>query len=514
MVVVLTATSVLLPMQTYADSGQFVSKWIKVRTTNTSNVYIPAGNWVDIGRVRGAGSSTPKMEMIKGQKWITLARDEVGMLGLSSGQVADVVKQFPGRTMQVFARYSPENSQLRVALIRMEQRPDGFVYVSKGDWTPHHGEFYKAYRNFLTPTEKADPNQIGYNPFQSFRGDNTDPVFYNISFSAALVAIGLAMRLNQAGAAWLAVSSSRLDVQTHESGNIFRKTVTTTVDGKTSPVWYFVSAPELQPYGGASGQICASPAHVIPKSGGGSGDTTCDASEHFVQAGVVASQWSGGNMPSQEDTVYHWETSNSSLSVFSYVVITFLLFWAGGAAIAAGAGDSATAGAAAAAGGTSTGSSALIGGIFTAPEFAGLAAGTYAVGSTGFGTNAGLTYAQGSYAGSTGAGVLSAPVASSDQEAGLKQGVRIKQISQPLTAGLSATRQLYLGNCPENMTTSECNAAGLTPGVVKRADTYLEENVTMLYRQRYAACISAGYTGVALNQCAAAVPSGAFTDPD
>lgn len=504
-------TSVYLPSLSYGSAGQFTSQWSSVKITTSTNVSIPRGNWADIARVKGASSATPTLEMIRGERWITLGRDEVGMLGLTSGQAVDILKQFPGRSAQVFARYSPENAQLRITVIRVEPRPDGYVYMSRGDWTPHHGEFDRAYRHHLTDTEKLDRTLAGYNPFQAFRGSNTDPVFYNIDLSAALVAIGHAMRMNEVTVGWLAVSSSRLDVQTKESGNVFAKKVTTTVDGLVSPVWYLVTPAELQPYGGISSQICANPAQVVAKPGGSAGMTDCDDQKHIVYSGVVASEWSGGSMPSQEDNVYHWETSKSSLSILSYVIITFVLFWAGGAAFGAAAGQGATGAAVGAAAGSGTGAG-LIFGTFSAAEFAGIAAGTYAAGSTGFGTNAGLTSAQGSYAGSTGSGVNAISAPTTEQDAGLRAGVLLKQIAEPYTSGLSATRQMFVGNCPESSTQSECDAAGNSAGVIYRADSIRSSNTVEEFRKRYKTCQLLGYKGQQLSECAAPSSSGTFND--
>jgi len=262
-------------------------------------------------------------------------------------------------------------------------------------------------------------------------------------------------------------------------------------------------------YGGVTAQICADPSQVVPKPGSKTGETMCDDPAHVVKAGVVATEWRGGNMPSQEDTVYHWETTSSGWTVLTFAIITGVLAWAGGAVYGAAVGGGAGGGGAI--GGTIF-QSGLIAGL-TPAQLGSLAGGLYAAGSTGFGNNAGLTSAQSQFAGSTGTGVLHEPVPTTIQERALQGAVRTRQVDQLITAGLTGTQQLYMGNCPESLTLSQCRAVRSDPGALGRTDTFARQNTTLRMRSQYEACTKMGYRGAALDRCAAPTPAGAFSQP-
>ena len=199
-------------------------------------------------------------------------------------------------------------------MVRLERRPNGRIYVSTADFTPHHGEFYRAYQNFTTRTEKANGNP-GWNPFRIFRGEDSDPVFYNIGEDGALVAIGHAMRLNRASTAWMAVAVPRIETRTETSGNIFNRRVTNIFEGFAKPGWYFIAPKQLVALPAPiSGQICVDPSLLVTSD---RGTLTCDFPEHFAYAGVVASEWTGGNLPVSEDLLYHWEDTRRSWTVLS-----------------------------------------------------------------------------------------------------------------------------------------------------------------------------------------------------
>jgi hypothetical protein len=68
----------------------------------------------------------------------------------------------------------------------------------------------------------------------------TDPVFYNMNIAAAQVAVGQAMMHHSAPFAFFVETSLRLDQSQAESGNLLRKTITTTV-GYAKPKIYLAS---------------------------------------------------------------------------------------------------------------------------------------------------------------------------------------------------------------------------------------------------------------------------------
>jgi hypothetical protein len=287
-----------------------------------------------------------------------------------------------------------EAAQLRIYMVRLERRPNGRIYVSTADFTPHHGEFYRAYQNYSTRPEKANGNP-GWNPFRIFRGEDTDPVFYNIDDAGALVAIGHAMRLNRAPTAWLAWAEGRFDVWTETSGNIFKRRVTTHVDAYVKPKWYFLAPIQMSPTGGLIGQICVDPSLILVKP---NGVRECDFPEHLAYSGVVASEWTGGNLPTAEQLIYSWSTTKSSWTVLSLSLAGPLL---------------------------------------------GLDPGAYGLASTVFGSGGPLTQAQDGFFGPTGDGHLIPKVPTNEQVAGARQGVVTHHVAPGLNDGLNATQTMY-----------------------------------------------------------------------
>ena len=86
---------------------------------------------------------------------------------------------------------------------------------------------------------------------------------------------------------------------------------------------------------------------------------------------------------------------------------------------------------------------------------------------------------------------------------GLNQGIKNKQITSRVGTGLQGYKNLYSGNCPENMTGKACIAAGLDTGSMHRTDSYIESNVVRQMREAEGRCKALGLTGSALAICAA-----------
>ena len=446
--------------QALAAPGDFVSTWA-TRQLGGATVRFPLGNWMDIANILEQRNGPPQVQMLQGERWIVLNRSEIGMLGLSSAQMSNTIKDLAGPRVQIFAHYSKESAQLRIHMVRLERRPNGRIYVSTADFTPHHGEFYRAYQNYTTRTEKATGGP-GWNPFRIFRGDDSDPVFYNIGEDAALVAIGHAMRLNRAPTAWLAWAEGRFDVWTETSGNIFSRRTTTHVDAYAKPRWYFVAPLPMSPAPGRIAQICVDSSLLITRS---DGTVTCDFPEHFAYSGVVASEWTGGNLPTAEQLIYSWSDTRRSFTVLTFSLVAPLL---------------------------------------------GLDTGAYGLASTVFRTGGSLTQAQDGFIGPTGPGTLIPTVPTTEQEAGARQGVLDAHVSPDLNVGLNATQTMYRGTCDPARTNAECLAASKDPGIVYRPDAFAVQNSVAETQRVFAACKAAGFTGAALQQCAAPQRDGLF----
>lgn len=157
--------------------------------------------------------------------------------------------------------------------------------VYRADFTPWHGDFNKWKRDYLTPSEAANPAQMGYNPFEKFKNaaaDKTDHVFHNISWEAASVAIGEAMKRYDAHVGWVASDKTRFTQSTKKKGGLLKKTVTTTIDGWVKPQWFIAMPLGHQPQGGMAA-ICVKDSGVTTTFGN---ITACDAKEkvyNYVQ---------------------------------------------------------------------------------------------------------------------------------------------------------------------------------------------------------------------------------------
>jgi len=421
-------------------------------------------------------------KMIEGERWITNGREDIGKAGISSAQMSSRIDAFPKTAAFVFAAYSPESAELVIEIQKVEKTPMGQIVVYRGDYTPHHGEFNRWKRDFLTPVEASDITRVGYNPFQNFRGANSDPIFHNCDWKCANVAIGYAMRHSDAHVAWVASDKTRFTQSTKKSGGLIKKTVTTYIDGFVKPQWFVATAVELQPEGGMQ-SIC-----VVDDGIAISGTTSsCGRVEHMASSGVSMVEWTGGNMPNTEENVYSYVNKKSSFTVIAFTILTFAVTWGMAAALSGVVGAGAM--------GAVSGINALGAGLIGAGVYAGVAV----LGG------ASLTTAQSGWAGTTGNGVLTPDLGSMDQhQQRLVQGVKNKQINSRVGTGLAGVKSLYSGNCAENYTSAQCKAAGLDPGAMRRPDTYIESNTTLQMRE-------------AETQCKALVPASnwlkAKTDP-
>jgi hypothetical protein len=483
----IAGTSLLAPMRTTAAPGQFAAQWIPYRLSALTTVSYPRDSWQLLGEVARSSAGGFDIRMIQGERWITLGREEAGTLGLSSDQISQVIHAFPRNGTHVFARYSPENAQLRITVNKVERHRDGRIRTYIADFTPHHGARWAAARQYLTDAERADVNRAGYNPFASFRGDATDPVFYHINWAAAQVAVGHAMRHHGAFAGLIAIAETRFDTRTEESGNIFRKKVKTIVEGYAKPRWYVALPVDVQTYG-TSSMICVMP-----------GATACDAWEHVAVSGVAVAEWQGGNMPAPEDLLYHWDQTRSSFTVFTFALITAALFFTGAWAL----GLEFTLGGAGASVAANAGLGAAEGFTIGAGTIGAAAGVSYAAGSTVLGGGGPITSVQDGYLGATGNGVFTAPAPTSEHAAAMAQRLRDRHINTPMNSGLTGTTRLYQGNCAEGWTIERCRQSGLDPGILQRPDAYAEFNTVLSLQQSYQRCRAQGLSGVELKKCAA-----------
>lgn len=498
--ILFAAWSALLPGLSAAANGEFMPPgWIKVRVGQTGEVWYPRDDFHAIAEIRpwlhGGGYD---VRMLQGERWITLGREEVGMLGLSSDRIDGAVRSFSANPPIVIARYSPENAELRIAVIKIERGPDGAIRTWLGDFTPYSGERWRVYtRHYLTSQEAGNPDLPGRNPFAQFAATDpkncpgsfnpphadspcTDPVFHDINWTAAVVAVGHAMAHYRAPIAFIAMSQSRFTQKKSSSGSLFKKTVKIEVDGYARPVWYVALPKEAQPYG-QDAAIC-----VIP------GAQSCNDPDLVARAGVRVMRWEGGNMPATEDHLYHWEESHSSFTVLAYGIVVGLLSLAG---------------------------APMLSNVLDIPSAAKALFDTvaYIAESTALGGHGGPLSAQDGFYGATDSGYFDPnatwAASGSEQARGMADAVKRKLIDAPLQNSLTGVREQYSGNCPESWTTAQCRAQGLDPGTLPRPDQYTPYNAPLALRAAYEKCREMGYAGAQLEQCAAPRASGVFSQP-
>ena len=461
-----------------AAGGQFNPRWTSAPASSTVTVRYPLDNWSLLGEIAGRGGGGFDLRMLQGERWITAGREEVGQLGLGSDVVSKLVMAFPGHAAMVFATYSPENAQLRIRVVKAERQADGRIRSYLGDFTPHHGERWAAQRHYLSPAEAADPILAGRNPFAVFRpADETDPVFHNIGWTAAQVAVGHAMRLYNASAGFIAMTDTRWTQVVTRSGNLLRQRVDTTTQAWVRPRWFVALPVDQQPYG-VQAAICTLP-----------GSTSCPTVEQLAQSGVSVSPWDGGNMPSPEDLLYSWTDSRSGFTVLAFALVTAAFVWVA-ASVAASAGAFGTAG------------GAGLGSSISPLKIGAIAGGAYGVGSTVVGGGGPVTSAQQGFLGATGSGFLEQSSTNNPHAQALASAISDRHVNGPIGSGLRGTSGLFRGQCPEVASTVQCRASLLDAGVVPRPDSYAQTNNVLSARERYVACAKRGLQGRDLRVCA------------
>ncbi len=459
----------------------------------------PKDNWALVARTRwvppaggGVGPGSASLEMIKGDRWITLNNDGAGQAGISNANVSGKISKLPSNGSYEFAQYSHENATLKITVQRVEKTPDGTIEVRQADFTPWHGQRWAATGSYRTAAEAAPqtpfPPVPGYNPFKNFEGltasglpNKQDPIFRNISWQGAEVAVGHAMRLYGADIGYVAVSDTRFAQATSTKSSLFKKKTTTTITGLVKPRWFVAVPMELGRSGGETGQICV--------TGGATPTAACDDPAHVTIAGVMLSEWKGGgNMPQQEDLIYQWVNQTSSWNILFFAVILALVTFGAALVLLPAAG-------------------LVVAGIGVSASGLAVAVGVgYALAFTNFGSSSVLA-AQNGLFGSTGNGYIQQQAAGGVQQAGVMQAVQTNFVDSAMgagTGGLTATDALYKGGCAAGWTVAQCQQNNLDPGTMWRPDNWSQYQGVRAMRQRMAYCTGVlRYSGVTAEQCAA-----------
>lgn len=477
-----------------ADRGE-VAGCAAVRLENGLTVAYPKIQWTRISDAPASGV-TSGSAIVSSPEAVTLANRSAVALGVSSNEISSAIQAFPSNVPLVFARYNPMEATLRIDLFKLEKATVGSqtrAGLYHASFSPAHGDYWKAARAYISPTDQQSGNRAGVNPFELFKGSDSS-LFYNVSLGGAQVAVGHAMRYLRAPMGVLAVASARYTQRTEKSGNAFKKKTKTIVTAHVKPAWMIAYPAQFQQRNTSlpMASFCAND----PKAG------TCKAYQ-VATAGVVFEEFEGGTLSADENAWDVWEKTKSGLGFLAVLAIAVVLsFTIAGAIGAMGIGAGAGAGATGAAvgGGTAAGASASAG-IFGSLMTAGTG-----VGFSGVISAVALESAVvGSLMMLGGANLSSmmhfspsAIVGDVDVVSGYLEGPELDQFQaptsakvQPLTvsnfvtggATLDGFTDTVVGDtssCPVGAPLSACSA-GAT-GVILRHDQYIEQNQVQFLR--------------------------------
>ncbi len=458
-------------------------------------VSVPRHDWRLLATLKQGGWNESDKRMMQGEAWVSQGLEAVGQLGLEPQQlVSAFLADTVGTQPWVVARYFPERAQLRIDVFKITRDAQGTIRIAVAPFTPHDGEHWRLNRRYLTESERRYSPKAGYNPFEAFRGYDDDPTFHNISIGAAQVAIAHAMQDQKSIFGLFSVTNTRFTQEQRESGNFLRKTVTTITKGYVQPTFYLampvnMSPQRNDPTPSAWGVICATGASV------------CDDEKHVVLSGIALEPLRGGNIPTGpawEEQAYYNATSSSSWTGVAFTLFTAALTYASAGAYGLAAGGIGAGGAAA--------------GSLTAAELAAAAGTAYAGGTLAI--NGGpITEVQSGWMASVGwtpsgvgNGVSTGANCANAHCNGLYSAVTVRHITtDPLNSNnLNGWNKITQGNCPQNMSTEACRAAGMDPGVtMPRSDSYIEAKSVMIMKERERQCKARGLTGQVMRQCIA-----------
>jgi hypothetical protein len=462
-------------------------------------------NWENLGALPvDQSSSKNDSDNGSGSYALISASTAAEALGIQSDQIAKIINTFPANLPIVFGRYTPGKNVLRIDVFTT-RKADGKTMALHAQFGPAQGSRWAAARTYQDPTIKSSIYEPGPNPFARF--DQGDGLFHNITQSAAYAAMGHAMRLVGSSIGLLAVAKYRLEKHVDSSGGLFVKKTTLKINGYTKPQWFIAGPKSLIP-NGITGAVCAVDTMPCPVYA-------------IAPALVNFQHWQGGDMLDNEDLLYHHEESHSGLTVFTMMLIIFVVNWAASAYLTAMAGETAAGGAAA--GGTAaqtatqvattTGASGgavttgalskavttLLTDLGSNVTLSPLAVGSLEAISYGVTNLAGggdLFDVQNGLYGKVETG-YAAPL-NSDQLDQYSEGLinaTVPKMTGTVTNSLSANEGVLYGNCSPGVALANCGNGNT--GVISRDDTYIEHNSVQWVRDNGMPLVS-GVTNGAL----------------
>lgn len=430
---------------------------------------------------------------------------------LSSSEVAAEVQRWPSNTAVVLARYVAETAQMRLDVVKV-QRKQGCTVIYKAQVSPAHGEKHVSWGHFRSNKEiqeqgkkdryardagRSSYTTAGRNPYRRFyKGfkEEADPfVFHDISWQGVQAVLGHQMRVHGATLGYIQVP--KMDWETHQktSGNLFKRTVTTTIQGYATPkTWiafpYGMSDnPEAQ-----TADICI--VDLIDNEFS-SENGMCPSVNLVLRSNVTVELWEGGNMPDVREKVFETSFSKSGFSVLGLGILLVIVSF--GAAAMLNMAFAPAAGAPL--GGTMAGSatSALANLIPTAAQAAAVTGGIYTLGAAIEGAGP-MDMVEGTKGipmiatwPTTGEGK---PVEGmSEYQQAATEIMKAKQLAVPPDNdyALQGAQKLYSGDCRADQSAAECAAqgAGDNTGITPRWDRFQYLDQQPVYKRRMDECM-------------------------
>jgi hypothetical protein len=300
-------------------------------------VSYPIDTWTTIGTYDG-GDVPGFSSLLEGGSQSKVSLNQAAaQYGLTSSQIANIVKTLPSQSIIVFGRVSPLSGLMDVTAIRLI-RQGTKVTLSTSKFSPYDGYRWAAARTYMSPSEKLSQAGPGPSPFKSYEGG--DDEFHNIpqaGITQAETILGVAARYYKAQIAYLNVANFALQQWVTTSHHLFTTTTTEHTAGNETPEWYVGLPPGMaNSTGNAGASICLE------------GVDTCSAPEHVVPSGLVWNDWSTGNLPGGTKTIHEFDVSHTGLNIIVIAaiiaVVSFGAFTAVAAAMAAGGTAISTAG--------------------------------------------------------------------------------------------------------------------------------------------------------------------------
>lgn len=442
------------------DVGGIPVAYPKLQWTWVSALPVSAGN--------SSSGIIPKDEAV------ALGNRAALVLGIKPEQLANSVSVAPANVPYVVARYDNNKALLRIDIFKLEKgMKDGVprAGVLQAMFTPAHGDHWKANRSYISPDAVKYGLSPGVNPFQAFAQPGDD-LFHNISFNSAQVAVGHAMRLVGAPFAVLTVPDVTLTQQKKSKRSGFKKTVTLTTTAHSRTRWFVAQPTDTL---GRSTSMTSAAFCVNSDAVGPDGKVTCPSYAMAV-AGVSFEEFEGGTFNSdvERQVIDVQKKSGYSFGSFLGAVVGVLALASLGPIGGLGA---------LAIGFTSDSdwknktlaSNAPVVESTTAMNSA---APTKVLKVGGASLNAQYPEAYNvplpsrSYA----------PTAPSNKIAGIVTNMTTSVTTQSFVAGTSPTFKSFsttiLGGCPASALSGQCG----TPGIIPRADQYLDSNVARIVR--------------------------------